>query len=132
MEITWHVAVLRVAVADGGAADGPRVLDEPGSEHGRGLLVVRGLSLRTGVCGDQRGRLVWADVPWGDADAGSGRDGYEAAIRDAEDVLACRFAGALIWFGRSTLQWWALAPGALVAARSAQELANHLITGRKA
>ena len=68
-EITWHQAVVRVAVADCGAPGGPRVIDDPAGEHGRGLLVVRGLSVRTGVCGDHRGRLVWADVRWGDMGA---------------------------------------------------------------
>jgi serine/threonine-protein kinase RsbW len=68
VEITWHRAVVRVAVADCGAPGGPRMIDDPAGEHGRGLLVVRSLSVRTGVCGDHRGRLVWADVPWGDSD----------------------------------------------------------------
>jgi hypothetical protein len=67
VEITWHQAVVRVAVADCGAPGGPRMIDDPAGEHGRGLLVVRSLSVRTGVCGDHRGRLVWADVPWGDS-----------------------------------------------------------------
>jgi anti-sigma regulatory factor (Ser/Thr protein kinase) len=65
VEITWHRAMVRVAVADGGAPAGPRVIDDPDGEHGRGLLVVAGLSARTGVCGDDRGHLVWADIPWG-------------------------------------------------------------------
>jgi anti-sigma regulatory factor (Ser/Thr protein kinase) len=69
VEITWHRQAVRVAVADGGAPGAPQVLDDPAGEHGRGLLVVRGLSVRTGICGDHRGRLVWADVPWGDAGA---------------------------------------------------------------
>jgi len=55
------------------------------AEHGRGLLLVRGLSARTG------------------------------------------FGGAPAWFGRSTLQWWALAGSAgLVTAPSARELAGLL------
>ena len=65
VQITWHTPVVRVAVADGGAPAGPRIIDDPAGEYGRGLLVVAGLSTRTGVCGDHRGRLVWADVPWG-------------------------------------------------------------------
>jgi len=67
VEITWHRQAVRVAVADGGAAGAPRVIDDLAAEHGRGLLVVRGLSVRTGVCGDHRGRIMWADVPWGEA-----------------------------------------------------------------
>jgi len=57
-------AVVRVAVADGGAPCGPRLISDPFAEHGRGLLVVRGLSAKMGVCGGLRGRLLWADVPW--------------------------------------------------------------------
>src|ERR1017187_6406373 len=129
VEVTWHRAVVRVAVADGGAPTGPQVVGDPDGEHGRGLLVVAGLSARTGVCGDHRGRLVWADVPWGDAGAvepASPGDPHEAAIRDGQAALASRFAGVPVWFGRSTLQWWALAGGELVAAPSAEELASLL------
>ncbi len=64
VEVTWYGPVVRVTVADGGAATGPRVIDDPVAEHGRGLLVVRELSVHMGVCGDGRGRLVWADVGW--------------------------------------------------------------------
>jgi len=129
VEITWHRAAARVAVTDCGAPDGPRVINDPDGEHGRGLRVVEGLSVRTGVCGDHRGRLVWADVLWGDAgtaEPASPQDRYEAAIRDGQAGLASRFAGVPAWFGRSTLQWWALAGGELLAAPSAQELASLL------
>jgi hypothetical protein len=61
---TWLGAAVRVAVADGGAPSGPRVAKDKEGEQGRGLLVVRGLSARVGVCGGLQGRLVWADVPW--------------------------------------------------------------------
>src|ERR1035438_8694176 len=118
LEITWHRSVVRVAVADGGAPSGLQVVGDPDDEHGRGLLVVAGLSARTGVCGDHRGRLVWADVPWGDAGAvepASPGDPHEAAIRDGPAGLASRFAGVPVWFGRCTLQWWAFAGGELVA-----------------
>ncbi len=83
VEITRHRQAVRVAVADGGAPGAPQVLDDPAGEHGRGLLVVRGLSVRTCICGDHRGRLVWADVPWGDAgavDSAALQDEREAAI----------------------------------------------------
>jgi serine/threonine-protein kinase RsbW len=128
-EITWHRAVVRVAVADGGAPGGPQVIGDPDGEHGRGLLVVAGLSARTGVCGDHRGRLVWADVAWDDTgtvEPASSRDRHEAAIRDGQARLASRFAGVPVWFGWSTLLWWALAGGELVAAASAEELASLL------
>jgi hypothetical protein len=83
VEITWDGQAVRVAVADEGAPGAPQVLDDPASETGRGLLVVRGLSVRTGVCGDHRGRLVWADVPWGHAcaaDSACAHGQREAAI----------------------------------------------------
>jgi serine/threonine-protein kinase RsbW len=133
VEITWYGRVVRVAVADGGAPTGPRLIDDPISEHGRGLLMVRELSARTGVAGDQRGRLVWAEVPWtgeGAVQPGSFPASYEAAIRQDQAALAQRFAGVPVWFGRSTLQWWALpgraAAGRLLTAPSAHELAEVL------
>jgi len=36
VEIAWHSAALRIAVADSGAPTGPRVIDDPAAEHGRG------------------------------------------------------------------------------------------------
>ncbi len=125
-EITWHESMVRVAVADCGGPSEPRVIEDLSAEHGRGLLLVRGLSARTGFCGDQRGRLVWADVPVQHL-ADTGRDPYEAAIGGSEAALARRFGGVPAWFGRSTLQWWALAGSAgLVTAPSARELAGLL------
>ena len=124
VEITWHQPAVRVAVADRGSPGEPRVIDDPAGEHGRGLLLVQGLSVRTGgVCGDHRGRLVWADIPWSAAASAAPQDRYEAAIGDDQTGLASRFAGVPAWFGRCTLQWWALAGGELVTAPSAQELA---------
>jgi len=129
VEVTWYGPVVRIAVADSGAPTRPQVIDDPGGEHGRGLLVVRGLSVRTGVCGDRRGRLVWADVRW-DADAAApavAPDAYEAAIHDGEAALARRFAGVPAWFGRATLAWWALAgTDGLVTAPTARDLAGLL------
>jgi serine/threonine-protein kinase RsbW len=93
VEITWHQPAVRVAVADCGSPGEPRVIDDPAGEHGRGLLLVHGLSVRTGVCGDHRGRLVWADIPWGDAGAAasaSSQDLYEAAIDAGQAGLASR------------------------------------------
>ncbi len=133
VEITWYGSVVRAAVADGGAPQGPRMIDDPLAEHGRGLVLVRELSVRTGVSGDHRGRLVWAEIPWGDRDgteSAAPPDPYEAAIRDGQADLADRFAGVPIWFGRSTLQWWALLSparsGRLLTAPSARALAEQL------
>ena len=64
VEVSWRDSAVRVVIADQGAPGGPRLIDDPMGEHGRGLHVVRGLSARTGVAGDWRGRLVWAEVPW--------------------------------------------------------------------
>jgi hypothetical protein len=71
VEITCRPPEVRIAVADGGAPGEPRVIDDLDGENGRGLLVVQGLSLRSGVLGDQRGRLVWADIAWDIARAGA-------------------------------------------------------------
>lgn len=66
VEVTWHarVAMLRVAVADCGGPTEPEppAHTDPLSEHGRGLQMVRDLAARIGSLGDQRGRLMWADV----------------------------------------------------------------------
>lgn len=67
VEITRYPSVVRVVVADEGGTAEPHLVDDPAAEHGRGLLLVRGLSVRTGVAGDQHGRTVWADVAFADA-----------------------------------------------------------------
>lgn len=130
VEITWHRPNVRVAVADCGAPTGPQLIDDPAADHGRGLVLVRGLSERTGVVGDHRGRLMWADIPWDDGGTESrmsAPDRYEAAIRDGQTDLARRFGGIQAWFGRSTLQWWALAGrSGLVTAATVPELATKL------
>jgi len=66
VEITWSGTALRVAVADDGAPGGPRLAAASAqfAECGRGLNLVRALAAGTGVCGDARGRLVWADIGW--------------------------------------------------------------------
>ena len=66
-EVTWYSQVVRVAVADSGAPTEPQLAGDPLADHGRGLLIVRALSVRTGVVGDARARLVWADIPWNNA-----------------------------------------------------------------
>jgi serine/threonine-protein kinase RsbW len=130
VEITWHQKALLVAVADCGGPASPRVIDDLDGERGRGLLLVQGLSVRTGWTGDGRGRLVWAQVAWPDPNPevpGASGDPYQAAVREAEAALARRFAGVPAWFGRSTLAWWAVAGSAgLVSAPTPQELAGLL------
>ncbi len=128
---------VRVAVADGGArtaphltpgtdplGPGPLGLEALGlgpltadqlssdqlSEHGRGLRVVRALAARTGACGDHRGRLVWAEISWSQEGTAEPDlpDGYESSLRDIHAVLTARYPEADIWFGRTTMQWWAM------------------------
>jgi hypothetical protein len=130
VEVTRHPSVVQVAVADCGSSAEPHVIEDPDGEHGRGLLLVRDLSVRSGVVGDGRGRLVWAQVAWAESDLGeplSLADPYQVAIREGEAALARRFAGVPAWYGRSTLRWWAVAGSrGLVSASSAPELAGLL------
>jgi Histidine kinase-like ATPase domain len=79
VEVTWSGPVVRVAVADSGALGEPREADDPVGVHGRGLLLVRGLSARRGVWGDHCARLVWAEVPWDGA--GAAQRGADAPYR---------------------------------------------------
>jgi hypothetical protein len=129
-EITWFTQTVRVAVADYGAPAGPRLVSDPSADHGRGLIVIRGLAARTGVVGDTRGRLVWADIVWHDGPAPADvmlPDRHEAAIQEGEADLAHRFGNGQAWFGRSTLVWWALAGSTgLVSAPTARGLAIKL------
>jgi anti-sigma regulatory factor (Ser/Thr protein kinase) len=96
-EIVWHASVLHVAVSDDGAPSGPRIVDDPLQENGRGLVLVRGLSQGFGSCGDHHGRLVWADVPWTDPDG--------TAFDRGSTIYDSRFAGAPVWFGRPISPW---------------------------
>lgn len=126
VEVTWHGFMVRVAVADRGGKAEPQVVEDPDGEQGRGLLMVRELSVRTGVEGDHRGRTVWAEIAW-DGPTAVTVGATEAGIRDGEDALARCFPGVLAWFGRSTQEWWALTgSGELVAAPTAAELADLL------
>ena len=68
VEVTLCRSVVRIGVTDDGGTGRPRVIEDPASERGRGLLLVRALSVRTGMCRTGPGRLVWADIRW---DAGA-------------------------------------------------------------
>lgn len=137
VEVVWQrqPGTVWLAVADGGAPDEPHEVDDPMGEHGRGLILVHGLSARTGTAGDQQSRVVWAEIPWEPAqdravpvtqDTANAQAGTGAALAG----LTSRFAGVPIWYGRSTGQWWALVHRAgkdeLVAASSAADLAEAL------
>lgn len=64
VEVTWDRIVVQVTVADGGGPAEPRVINDPDGERGRGLMLVNGLSVRTGWTGDRNGRFVWAQIAW--------------------------------------------------------------------
>lgn len=128
VEVTWHPAAVRVAVTDGGAPAGPRIINDPLGEHGRGLRVVQGLSAFMGVTGDPGGRQVWADIPPDEAVTAEPAcpRATEEAIRAGLADLASRFAGIPVWFNQTTQQWCALTRGQLVSASSAPSLAELL------
>jgi anti-sigma regulatory factor (Ser/Thr protein kinase) len=130
VEVSWHPSVLRIAVADCGGTAEPRIIDDLDAENGRGLLLVRGLSERTGVTGDQRGRMVWAEIAWDGPepdDGGLVPDGREAASRSGPVGLARLFAGVPTWFGRSALAWQGLAgPGQVGSVLGIRQLARLL------
>jgi histidine kinase-like protein len=132
IEITRYGTLVRVTVADDGAPDGPRLIDNPDGEGGRGLVVVNALALRAGVHGDHHGRVVWADIDWAAADAATSTPvlpaapADQAAIQDAETALARRFADVPTWYGRATHAWWALTTTGLATAPTADELAELL------
>lgn len=136
VELTWHPAIVRVAVADCGGPAEPHIIHDSDSERGRGLLLVRGLAIRSGHTGDHRGRLVWADISWQHPETATTdnlpdphevADPYRATVRDGEAALTRRFAGVPAWFGRATLAWWALADNDKhTTAPTAHELAGRL------
>jgi anti-sigma regulatory factor (Ser/Thr protein kinase) len=94
VEVAWCQSVVVVAVADGGGPGEPRVVEELHGERGRGLLLVRGLSARAGWSGDERGRVVWAQIAWPD-DAGVVPD----ASGDLGQLAAGQSPAALRWHG---------------------------------
>lgn len=124
VEIIWQPKVVRVAVTDQGAPDGPRIIESSEGEEGRGLLIVRELSVRVGVRGDERGRVVWSEIAW-DGPAPRPPSEDEAEPDDGAIVLARRF-GVPVWIGQWTGEWWALVDEELVSALSAPELAARL------
>lgn len=99
VEVTWRCDVVQVAVADCGGQAEPRVIDDPEAERGRGLLLVQGLSARTGWTGDQSGRVVWAQVAFPPR-------GFALPVTAAESpgvVTGDR--------GAATMRWFAGVPG---------------------
>lgn len=66
VRITREPRLAVIAVADGGGATGPRLVDDPLAERGRGLRIVYALAARVTVRGGANGRIVEASVPWPD------------------------------------------------------------------
>lgn len=133
VEITRYGRLVRVTVTDEGASDGPRLVDNPDGEGGRGLVVVNALAVRAGVDGDHHGRAVWADIDWAANDVAAAAmpvlpvtPADHAEIRGAEVALARRFDDVPIWYGRATHAWWALTRTGLATAPTAAELAELL------
>jgi hypothetical protein len=63
-ELTTTSSRIRIAITDNGAPHGPHLINDPASEHGRGLHIVHALATRTGVHGDHHSRQTWAEIPW--------------------------------------------------------------------
>jgi histidine kinase-like protein len=109
VEITFCGAVVRVAVADSGARSAPRMIEDPVAESGRGLLVVRGLSVSTGVRGGPWGRLVWADVPWQAMGGAMPEPTPGEGAHGGEVPPARRYSEEKHWAGRYGAHWEAAA-----------------------
>lgn len=95
VEMALHQSLVHVAVADGGSPGEPRVIRDLDAERGRGLLLVHALSARIGWTGDERGRVVWAQIAWPD-DLGvasdPSRELCQMAASAGEAALLERFA----------------------------------------
>lgn len=78
VEVSQGRDTIRVTVADAGGPSEPHVIEDACAEHGRGLLLVRGLSWQMGMTGGRPGRVIWADIARGGPDA----------VRHARDLLA--------------------------------------------
>ncbi|HEV2374508.1 MAG TPA: ATP-binding protein [Streptosporangiaceae bacterium] len=109
VEVTLDHSVVAVAVADCGGPEEPHIIEDLECEHGRGLLLVQGLSIRTGYNGDDSGRLVWAHIAWEHKDDDVAAAPEQPAVHDRNGALRRRFPGVPAWYGRSTLLAWSLA-----------------------
>jgi len=126
-EINWYPATVRIAVADGGGPSEPRLVDDPFAEHGRGLVVVRGLSQRTGYTGSPAGRTAWADIAWLGPDCHHPTPGHEPvalAAASGQADSARTFTG-IPWTPADAMpQWWTRrSSGQLVTAPAMSQLA---------
>jgi anti-sigma regulatory factor (Ser/Thr protein kinase) len=128
VEVTVADGLLRVTVGDGGGPSAPVIIDDPVSEHGRGLRLVQELSAGMGVSGGEHGRFVHAVLEWAGPfrDEPGGGHGEVAHLR----ALQGQFPQVPVWFGLATRRWWALVviggEHRLVATGSPGELAEVL------
>lgn len=142
VEIIQNQVAARLTVTDQGAPHGPRLIDEPDAEHGRGLLLVAGLASRTGVAGDHRGRLVWADIPWGEPADGTAEirpaapsqalgalfTELAARGRGVRGMTVTRFEGTLTLAGGPAVRYrcgWLTWPAGRLSARGRPLLTVH-------
>lgn len=135
VEVTWSGPRVSVVVGDGGGASEPQIIEDADGEHGRGLAMVRAMSVGVGVSGDERGRFVRADMAWAADDHPGTPDAAPNQVTTAElEILQSQFAGIAIWFGLMTRQWWAMIKvgggDELISASSARELADGLTAMR--
>jgi serine/threonine-protein kinase RsbW len=103
VEVIHRGTTVRVAVGDGGAPSGPRLIDDPLLEYGRGLRMVHAMAEQHGTWGGEQGRLVWADIPWA-------RDGTR--LLDPWALAASHYQQGLVaGAGCSCRLGWCPAPG---------------------
>jgi anti-sigma regulatory factor (Ser/Thr protein kinase) len=109
VEVEWTRGAVRLVVGDGGGPSAPQLIQDPDSENGRGLLMVYGLSTAVTVSGGEEGRYAQADVPWVTNDGPRPQiPGWDEETAADLASLQERFPAAVVWFGQTTRQWWAL------------------------
>jgi anti-sigma regulatory factor (Ser/Thr protein kinase) len=128
VEVTVAGGLLRVTVGDGGGPSAPVIIEDPMSEHGRGLRLVHALSADMGVSGGERGRFVHAALEWTGPFPAKPEGGHGGVVHLR--VLQGQFPQVPVWFGLATRRWWALVVTGgehrLIATGSPGELAEVL------
>lgn len=102
VQVTWAPELVRVSVADQGGQSVPALVDDPQGEHGRGLIIMRALSVRTGVAGGSDGRQVWAEIACGPPMPELTLPGELPAGTSAEPATTSALAAATAIAGRLT------------------------------
>ncbi|GAB3657950.1 ATP-binding protein [Actinocorallia lasiicapitis] len=62
VSVEVHGAAVRCEVSDAGGRGAPRLLERPGVEHGRGLVIVRELAAEWGTRAGEDGNVTWFEV----------------------------------------------------------------------